>query len=614
MPRQSNSKVSPRRPTEATTASAMIKPSGSVAQRILRWGPCALAFLIYMPALKFGFIFDDHKQIVDNPQVQSWSYLPQIFMTYLWNQKKGPGYYYRPLFSLWLLVVHAVGGLSPWIWHLSSAVLHAIATLLVFELCLKMLDSPAAAGFSAALFAVYPIHNESVCWISASDEILYTVFVLASLLLFIRSLRKSVDVGFPISLSAVAWAAALFSKETAIAVLPLFFFLAYKSANNSLDQRTRLWRALRLGAPFLIVALVYLAARFMVLERTGLETGQLSWHQALYTSPSLFAFYIRKLLWPAALSGFYVNPVLSAPTVGMWFTVLLILAGTLAFTWIGLRREPVVGLSGGLIILPLLPVLVGARILVQGDLAHDRYLYLPSAGACLLIGLLMKSLWRGAPQTRLAFAAASSCLFLSFVWFNLTQQNFYQDDERFFRRALEINPSNVHAIDFLGNFYFSRQQLDRAIAQFTQAHDLEPDNPITTVYLARGLFANQQYGAAEPYLEQLSHDTRITPGQRFEAMVALGQADIKLGRLPAAAAVLDQVRNENESYPRLHFTLGTLYQIQGRIPEAQSEYAREYQVSGDLISRQKAVELARQMRSSSAHSPPEGPSDSVPTN
>jgi protein O-mannosyl-transferase len=590
-----------RRPVhEAGAVSAQRERRDSIPAQIFKWGPSVLAFLIYMPALKFGFIYDDHKQIVDNPLVHSWSYFPQIFTTYLWNQRKSPGFYYRPLFSLWLLIVHTLGGLSPWSWHLSSAVLHAVATYFVFELCLKMLDSPPAAGFSALLFAVHPIHIESVCWISASNEILYTVFVLASLLLFIQSLRTSVDVGFRIFISAVAWAAALFSKETAIVVLPLFFFLAYKSANSSLDQRTRQWRALRLGAPFLIIALLYLAVRLMVLEGTGLEAGQMSWDQVLCTSPSLFVFYIRKLLWPVGLSGFYVNPVLSAPTGGMWFTVVLILTGTLAFTWISLRREAVVGLAGGLVILPLLPVLVGMRILSPGDLGHDRYLYLPSAGVCLLIGLLMRSLWSRGRRTRFAFGAAGSCLFLFFVWSNLTQQNFYQDDERFYRRALEINPRNVYAIDFLGDFYFSHKQLDRAIEQFTRAHDIAPDDPIATVYLARGLFANKQYGAAEPYLEQLSRDTRLGPEQRFEVMVALGQVNIELGRLPAAEAVLTQVRSESESYPGLHFTLGTLYQMQGKIPKAQSEYAREFQVSGSLIARQKAVELARQMRSRSA--------------
>jgi protein O-mannosyl-transferase len=614
MPGQSKSKRSRDREPKPIAASAENKPSRSVVPRLLRWVPCALGLLIYTPALKFDFIYDDHEQIVQNVQAQSWSYFPQIFTTTLWSPSKGFTIFYRPIFALWLLVVHAVGGLSPWFWHLSSAVLHAIATYFVFELCLKMLESPAAAGFAALLFAVYPIHNEAVCWISASNEILYTLFVLGSLLLFIQGLRTSVGAGFRMSLSAAAWAAALFSKETAIVVLPLFFFLAYKSANNSVEQRARLWQAFRRGAPFLIVALLYLAARLMAAERIGLEKGRLSWHQVLYTSPSLFVFYIRKLLWPAGLSGFYVNPLVSAPTRVMWFTVVLILAGVLAFAWISMRREPVVGLAGGLVILPLLPVLIGMRVFREGDWAHDRYLYLPSVGVCLLIGLLTKSLWGRSPRTRLACGAAGSCLFLLFVWFNLTQQSFHQDDVSFYERGLEINPRNVHVMDLLGDFYASRQQFDLALEQYKRAHDIEPDNPIVTVYLARGLFASQQYSAAEPYLEQLSHDKRLKPEQRLDEMVALGQVEIELGRLPAAEAVLNQVQRENESCPVLHFMLGVLYQRQGKIPEAQREYAREYDVSGNLIARQRAMELARLMRSSAAHSPATGSSDSMPKN
>jgi Tfp pilus assembly protein PilF len=312
------------------------------------------------------------------------------------------------------------------------------------------------------------------------------------------------------------------------------------------------------------------------------------------------------------LSGFYWNPVLSTPNVGMWLTMLLILGGILAFTWISLRREPLIGLAEGLLVLPLFPVLAGMRSFSLHGLAHDRYLYLPSVGVCLLIGLLGKVLWGGGSRTRFAVGVAGSCLILSFVWLNLTQQNFYLDDDRFYQRAVDIAPQDARVRDLWGDFCFSQKRLTRAIELFSQAHEIEPDNPMVTGYLVKGLFANQEYAAAKPYLEDLVQDTRVQGDQHLEFMVALAQVQIELGHLSAAEGVLEQARNEGESHPGLHFTLGTLYQREGKIPEAQSEYAQEYQVSGNIIAGQRAMELERQMRSNSAHSPSEDSSASVP--
>jgi hypothetical protein len=90
---------------------------------------CGLPLGVYSRSLFCGFIRDDLPQIVNNPQVQSWQYLPQILTSHLWNHM-APHHalFYRPLFSLWMLVIHTLGGLLPWFWHLSSILLHVACT------------------------------------------------------------------------------------------------------------------------------------------------------------------------------------------------------------------------------------------------------------------------------------------------------------------------------------------------------------------------------------------------------------------------------------------------------------------------------------------------------
>ena len=144
------------------------------------WAVCAIAFVIYIPSLFSEFVRDDHRQIVENPQIQSWDYLPRLFSTHLWSQagSERAVHFYRPLFSLWMLVVNTIGGLSPAWWHFSSIFLHAVTTFVVYKLCESLLRSRVAALCAASLFAVHPIHVDAVSWVSASNEILFTLLAL----------------------------------------------------------------------------------------------------------------------------------------------------------------------------------------------------------------------------------------------------------------------------------------------------------------------------------------------------------------------------------------------------------------------------------------------------
>src|SRR4029077_12447988 len=120
---------------------------------------CGLAFLVYSRSLFCGFVRDDLPQIVHNPQVQSWQYLPQLLGSHLWSQsREEPVVFYRPMFSVWMLLVHTLGGLDMWFWHLSSILLHVVATYLVFRLCYRLTANEIGAAAATAIFAVHPIH------------------------------------------------------------------------------------------------------------------------------------------------------------------------------------------------------------------------------------------------------------------------------------------------------------------------------------------------------------------------------------------------------------------------------------------------------------------------
>ena len=153
--------------------------------------PCLAAILAYLRSLGYGFIFDDRRQIVLNHQIQSWDYLPRLLTTHVWSQKAAETLIpqYRPLFSVWLLIVYSFAGATEWAWHAVSIALFALNTYLVYRLALELLEDRLAAVIAALVFSLHPIHIESVCWVSACNELLLGSFVAASLLYFHKGLR-----------------------------------------------------------------------------------------------------------------------------------------------------------------------------------------------------------------------------------------------------------------------------------------------------------------------------------------------------------------------------------------------------------------------------------------
>ncbi|PYU20434.1 MAG: hypothetical protein DMG32_22345 [Acidobacteria bacterium] len=473
--------------------------------------------------------------------------------------------------------------------------MHTIASYFVYRLCWELLENAIAASCAALFFAIHPIHIESVCWISASNEILYTIFFLSSVLIFAHGIRTPPPQR--LWLSVGLWSAALFSKETAIALLPIFPLLGFSRGHWD-GWRARLRVALHMGTPYLVPAVIYLAVRWLVLRGVGVEIGKHSWQQVFCSSPSLLLFYFKKLAWPVRLSGFYLNPLVSRPSSEMWLTLLPILAGVVLLAWLAVRYSRCIGLAGCLILLPLIPALAATRVYDQGNMAHDRYLYLPSVGFSLLFGLSATKLWSGSLARKALLTAFASALLVACVYLTITQQRFYRTDESFYSRAIEIAPENVLVIDYLGNTFLRQGQHERALEELTRAHQLAPGDANATFFLARGLFEDRQYAAAKPYLEDLSGSGSISTRRRRLILLSLAIAEFRLGDTDRAEHTLWQLEALDPQYRGLHRTLAIIYHYKGDILEAQKQYAREFQVSGDLEARNKAIELARFLRSS----------------
>jgi len=564
--------------------------------------PCALGLVVYIPSLFNGFIRDDHVQIANNPQVQSWGYLFRLLTTHLWSEAKIASdqvFFYRPLFSIWMLLVNTVGGLSPWAWHLSNILLHVAATYLVFVVCRRLLKSDIAASLAAVVFAVDPIHVDAVSWVSASNEILFVIFFLGSVLLLIPATTSG-----PLPRSRVLWSvilygAALFTKETAVAILPILVGLgAFNPEDNKWHWNAR--TVLKISTGYLVATFFYFAVRFAVLGRVGVESGRNSWQQTIFSSPSVAIFYLNKLMFPIRLSGCYLTPLISAPTVGMWLTLMGILAGVVLFAWLALRYDWIIGLIAALIVLPILPVLAGVRIYPQGDITHDRYLYLPSVGLCVLIGLGVRKLWSASTLARAALITFSAGLVAMFSYLTVVQQKYYKDDFVYYQRALDLYPANGMVLGYLGNLNMDRGRSALAMEEFRGAHEVSPDNPTVTLFLAHGLFDEHKYAEVEALLSPLLQEPNLSPFRKATALLTLANVEIATGKLDYGEQLLQQVEAMYPNFPEDHWAHGVLLQKEGRVREARAEYLKEFEITGDPEARKDAYALGRLLATSSS--------------
>lgn len=555
---------------------------------------CGLALAVYSRSLFCGFVRDDVPQIVNNPQVQSWQYLSQILTSRLWNHMaRSNALFYRPLFSLWMLVIDTLGGLAPWFWHLSSILLHVACTYLVFRLSRRLIGSEVGAALAALLFAVHPIHVDAVTWVSASNELLFTALLLGAMLVLLVP-QESGD-RWPILLSAVLYFTGLFAKETGVTLIVILFAMAWiRLRDRQANWSQRLFLA---GGPHVAATGAYLIIRWSVMHGVGVENGEHSWRSVFFSSPSIMLFYLQKLIMPVGLSGGYVNRVYSSPTIAFWLPLTAILSFIFLMTWLAFRANRIFGFSAALILLPLLPPLAAIRLYPQGDMTHDRYLYLPSVGLCLLIGVLVPRILEASRSARIAAASVLTVVLVAFSVTTFAQQRYYDDDVTFLQREIDVNPANGFAYALLGNVYLAQGRTDLGLKNFHIASELEPDEPKISLFLVSGLFADQKYPEAEAILNRLMLRKDFDARRQNGIRLSLANVEISLGKLEAAQGLLQQVEQADANFPELHWALGVLYQKQGQIQLARTQFEKEYQLTGDEAAQRQSLLLSKQMLS-----------------
>ncbi len=532
-----------------------------------------LALLAYANTLFNSFVYDDSFQVVNNPYAHSFRYLRPIFTTTVWSFQgaQGVSNYYRPMMTFGYLLTYQIAGLVPFSFHLANIVLNGIVVWLVFCI-LRRLSGERVALVAAGLFALHPVHTESVAWIAAVTDLDLAAAYLAAFLLYVR-LPGTGEKFWTRAAMCVSFALALLSKEQAMTlpVLAMIFEHSYRGDHSTTTRKEKFSRY----APLWVVAVCYLTARLAIMRgfASVVTRPKLSWYETILSAVSLAGGYLGKLIWPARLSAFYVfHPSRSFADSG----VLLGLAGLAlcAILFVTLwKRAHTVSFALFWIFLPLGPVL-NVRWMPASVFA-ERYLYLSSIGFCWLVAWGAVKLWNRdpvsipAPVAR-AVPALIAVVALLYAARTVSRNKDWGSDERLFRQAVEVQGETSMIRSNLGAGEFNRGDMDGAEHDWLLALSLGPSNVFALDNLA--LLRREQHR----YLEALDYSRRAL---RFRPMYTIAHVNLAqtLAAMGCAAEADWEFRVATALSPLstlAHNSYGKFLLAEARVLEARAEYER----------------------------------------
>lgn len=495
----------------------------------------ALVTVSYFTSLFNPFMWDDRVLVLYNPGIQQgWGGVLNAFSPSLWGGRLDNDAFrsfYRPMHTILSIFDYEVWGLNPFGFHLSNTVLHLANTLMLYFFAVKVVKDRAASLLAASLFAVHPVHTESVTFISARVDLLATFFMLPSFYLYISSVNSGRLLNWRYVLSLVLFLFALFSKEMALTMPALV-------AAYALFFEERGGRAIRV-TPYFIVLALYILFRVFGLEVFVQQHQLRADVVTLAATASAAVFdYIRLLVFPYPLKAFYSLEWHSPASPKAIAGFILLAASFACFIRFVGKGKKTAAFTLLWTFLTLAPVLnIGA--LGEFSLA-ERYLYIPSIGFSMLAGISAVKLFRYRFGKMVPYASVFVLVVL--IALTIQRNRVWGDDITFYKSMAEGASGSAIPHANLAHAYYRADKLDLAIEEMGRASALAPGNDALMLELGSYYLKAKRYGEAASVLEKA---VELNPGAPQEAFNYLGVAYAESGRLDLAEAAFERALSIN---------------------------------------------------------------------
>ena len=552
----------------------------------------ATALFVFWPATRCAFVnFDDDQYVTANPYVQNGLALASL----KWATYGLVASNWHPLTMISHMLDFQLYGLNPWGHHLTSILLHALNTMLVFILLQQMTGAKWRSAFVAALFAFHPLDVESVAWVSERKNVLSAFFGLLSLLFYVRYARKRDGIApqkskaretEPSQHHLLAWDYGLVLFFLALGLLSKGMLVTWPCVMLLLDywplQRFKTSTLLKLileKIPLFVLAAVMCVVTFAVQRHAGAVATlqQLPLAERCENALVSYCLYLGKFFWPINLAVFYP---LQPYKFGAVLSAILLLAAISLFAIWRRGRWPFLFTGWFWFLGTLVPVI---QLVQAGDQAMaDRYLYLPSLGLLILIVWGLYELTRFWHQQLMILAVAGSTATVLYACLTVNQLGYWKNSETLFVHALAVTHDNYIAHNNLAAVLEDRGDYDGAISHLQEAVRIKPYDAPAVFNLGLALYSTGRYDDA---IERYQQALRLDPNNP-NVYVNLGNVFFMTGRLDDAATQYQQAIRLSPNDARACYDLGKVYETKKDLAEAirlNSGYADAHNNLGYLL-------------------------------
>ena len=481
-----------------------------------------VSLVVYANALRNGFVADDDLQILRNSFVTDSHSLSEFVTTDAWGFAGSHlSNYYRPLQLLVYSAEYAAYGNRAWPWHLVNLCVNACAVAAAYFLLLSLADWE-MAFWASLLFALHPMHVEAVVWLAALPDLICGLLLFLALLAYHHARSRGSGARWLYIFSALAFLAAIFTKETALLFPLVLFSYEYFYRRRPL---LRLWQAWLGLVPFAAALAIYFVLRWRVLGAFTPSSApylRLSPTQLALAVPVVVARYVGKLLLPLHFNFFYFTPpIIAFNRVMVGAALLLALLAALPFL---LRaRQPLLAFGVAWFLLILAPALdINA---VGENYFTERYLYIPSLGFAICAGwawlwLLRKA--RAGPGRVAAWGALGVVLAFCVVQIERRIPMFH-DDLRLYQTTVLASPNSARLQAGLALAYQEAGNLSASIEHDLAAVTIDPGYEAAQFNLGNSLVESNRSAEAIEHLKialALQPDDVLTLRSLAKAYVA----------------------------------------------------------------------------------------------
>jgi Flp pilus assembly protein TadD len=552
-----------------------------------------------------GFVnFDDHLYVTANPRVQAGLTVDGIVWAFTTTHASN----WHPLTWLSHMVDCHLFGLNPGAHHFTNVLLHVANTLLLFLVFHRMTRAVWDSACVAALFALHPLHVESVAWIAERKDLLSTLFWLLTMGLYLRYVKRPGYTRY--LLVFLSFSLGLMAKPMLVTLPFVLLLLDYwplgrlewvppslttqSGARKSTvfwSRRSLILRLVLEKIPLLGLTTVSSIVTFLA-QRSGgaLESlNTIPLNVRLANAFVTYVHYMGKTIWPHDLAVFYPHPGRSLPMWQVAGAVLLLLSITVLVLRT-VRSHPHLT-TGWLWYLGTLVPVIGI-VQVGAHAMADRYTYVPLIGLFIVMAWGLPDMLERWPHRRAALATLTAGLLVALMMYSLLQVRYWQNSSTLFRHTLDVTTNNWLAHNNMGLAVASEGDSAGALAHYCQSLRINPKNALAHNNLGIALAQHKSPREARIHFEEALH---LKP-DFADAHYNLGVLLMNNGDLDDAIFHYHQAVQSEPDDPQIHNNMANALLRRGDVCGAISHYREALRLEPESATTRKNLEVALTMQ------------------